>query len=191
LPVHPNNLKNKLQAQLNLRDYKLKKTTARRDWFSLPSPLTPAHEYEYSPVEISPIVGVWGPGDFEGYSSHPDAVEPAVVIPEEHQLAVVVDNRCSLEDIVSGLKAYLPPSQKRSQLKKYKDYLAVWDLRQKGLTDSQIAQKLWPKELSRVGGRYEQNKGPLIQRVYDYEKAAQTLIEESFPPKKRPPKIKK
>ncbi len=67
-PVHPNNLKNKLQAQLNLRDHKLKKTNEPRDWFSLPSPFIPAHEYEYSPVEISPIVGVWGPEDFEGYS---------------------------------------------------------------------------------------------------------------------------
>jgi len=109
MALHPNNLKNQLQHQLSLRDRRLKKTNERRDWFSLPSPLIPAHEYEYSPVELSPILGVWGPEDFEGYSSHPDAVEPAVVIPEEHQLAVVIDNRCSVEDIVSGLKAYLPP----------------------------------------------------------------------------------
>jgi len=187
LPVHPNNLKNKLQAQLNLRDRKLKKTNERRDWFSMPSPLIPAHEYEYSPVEISPILGVWGPEDFEGYSSHPEAVEPPVIIPEGRQLAILIDSSCNLEDIVNELKAYINPNlpRQRSQLIKYKDYLAVWDHRQEGLTDSQIAEKIWPKDWKRIGGRDSSIgvKGPLIQRVHDHERAAQKLIDESFPPK--------
>ena len=71
---------------------------------------------------------------------------------------------------------------------KYNSYLAVWDLREEGLIDTQIAQKLWPEEYKEDGGRDTCTKGSLIQRVYDYKDAADKLIENSFPRKKRSPK---
>jgi len=60
----------------------------------------------------------------------------------------VIDTRRSMEEIVSELKAYLGQylSKQRSQLKNYKDYLAVWDLRERKFTADKIAPKLWPEE---------------------------------------------
>jgi hypothetical protein len=71
--------------------------------------------------------------------------------------------------------------------------LEVWDLRNEKLTDTQIAQRLWPDEYATNGGRDSGtgDKGSLIQRVYDYKDAADKLIENSFPRKRRSPKIKK
>ena len=148
-PVHPNHIKNKVQEQCNLRDQKLKKKPiTRRDPFSLPSPDIPAHEYEYSPVQISAIVGVRSPSDFKGYSSHPEADEPSIITAEDNEVVVVINTRRSMEEIVSELKAYLGQylSKQRSQLKNYKDYLAVWDLRERKFTADKIAPKLWPEE---------------------------------------------
>jgi len=189
----------KIQQQCSLREAKLrKKPSEQRDLWPLPDPTFSAHEYKYSPVQIPPIVGVSGPSDFHGYSSHPDADEPPIITAGDNEVVVVIDTRSTREEIVNELKAYLGPylSKQRSQLKNYKDYLAVWDLRERKFTADKIAPKLWPEEYKKVGGRDLKVgvKGPLIQRVYDHEKSAQKLIEESFPPrkrKKRPPKIKK
>jgi len=84
-------------------------------------------------------------------------------------------------------------TRRRRRLDKLDSYLAVWDLRREGLSADEIAPKLWPTEYTKKGGRDSAagDKGPLIQRVYDYEQAAQKLIEESLPPRKRSPKIKK
>jgi hypothetical protein len=67
----------------------------------------------------------------------------------------------------------------------------VWDLRREELTDTQIAQRLWPDEYATNGGRDSGtgDKGSLIQRVYDYYDAVKKLIDNSF--QRRSPKIKK
>jgi len=64
--------------------------------------------------------------------------------------------------------------------------LEVWDLRQKEILDDAIASELWPekhKKLAEKDFRLEQ-KNPLHQLVHDRAKAAQRLIENSFPPKR-------
>ena len=78
----------------------------------------------------------------------------------------------------------LARSAMRNRPDKSDDYLAVWDLRQQGLTADEIAPKLWPKEWTKKGGRASHygDKGPLIQRVYDHEKAAQKLIDNTNRP---------
>jgi hypothetical protein len=83
--------------------------------------------------------------------------------------------------------------QKKLHDKKYKDYLAVWDLRQQGKTQKEIASTLWPREYLKKGGPdyHYGDKGVLVQRVSDHEKAAQKLVEATFPAKKRSLKIKK
>ncbi len=70
---------------------------------------------------------------------------------------------------------------------KYKDYLTVWDLRQQGKTQNKIAEIVWPDEYKAKGGSdyTTGEKGFLIQRVSDHQKAAQKLIEASFPPRTR------
>jgi hypothetical protein len=111
-----------------------------------------------------------------------------------HEIAVVIDTRHAPGDIVKEIKTLLEDyqSRKRHRPKLYPDYLAVWDLRREGLTDTQIAEELWPEEYETIGGRDDiGNKGSLMQRVHDHQKAAQKLIENSFPPKSRSPKIKK
>jgi hypothetical protein len=70
--------------------------------------------------------------------------------------------------------------------------LAVWDLRNEGLTDTQIAEELWPEDYETIGGRDDiGNKGSLMQRVHDHDKAAQKLIDNSFPRERRSFKVKK
>jgi len=112
-----------------------------------------------------------------------------------HEIAVIIDTRHSPGDIVSEVETLLQDYQlrKRHHLKLYPDYLAVWDLRAEGLSDTQIAEELWPEDYERIGGRDSTTgeKGSLMQRVHDHEKAAQKLIDDSFPSKKRSPKIKK
>src|SRR5262249_19001142 len=63
-----------------------------------------------------------------------------------HEIAVVIDTRHAPDTILSEIESLLQDYQprKRHHLKLYPDYLAVWDLREKGVTDSQIAQQLWP-----------------------------------------------
>jgi hypothetical protein len=74
----------------------------------------------------------------------------------------------------------------------HKEYLQVWDLRQQGQTADEIAPSLWPDENATKGGRtHYGERGALIQRVYDYEKAANELVKNSFRSKRRAPKIKK
>ena len=172
--VHALNLSNRLKDRCGLGLPKLKEELKGQSSF-LPSPSVPAHGYQNSPVSASNIVTVYESTVFKS--------EPSELYPEENQVVAVIDTRHSMEEIVKDLKVQVRPflSKQRSQLDKYKDYLAVWDLREKGWIDSQIAQKVWPKELNRVGGRIEQDKWPLIQRVYDDSKAAQKLIDQSFP----------
>ena len=160
---------------------------------SLIPPHIPAHELKESPFESSGPVDVLDSKAFELELDEDGNLASAPLELDEHELLVKIDTLYTSQEIVSKIKDILRDrrSKQRTQLRKYKDYLAVWDLRQKEWADSRIARKLWPKELNRVGGRYEDVKGPIIQRVYDDVKAAQKLIDESFPPKKRPPKIKK
>src|SRR5262249_54009344 len=112
-----------------------------------------------------------------------------------HEIAVVIDTRHAPDTILSEIESLLQDYQprKRHHFKLYADYLAIWDLREEGLTDSEIAQKLWPDKYATMGGRDSGtgDKGSLIQRVYDYKDAVDKLIEDSFPAKKRSPKIKK
>ena len=111
-----------------------------------------------------------------------------------HEVVALIDSRFSLKEILADLKVELRPylTKQREQVRKYKDYLAVWDLRQKGLTAEEIASKLWPNDYEERGGRDDiGGKSTLTQKVYDYEQAAQKLIDESFPSRKRPRKIKK
>ena len=198
-PVNSWDVAEKIQQQCSLREAKLRnKPSEQRNLWPLPDPTLSAHEYKHSPVQISPIVGVWGPRDFKGYSAHPEADEPPIITAEDNQVVVVIDTRRTMEEIVYELKVYLGPylSEQRKQLKNYKDYLAVWDLWEKDLNAEKIARRLWPKEYARKGGRDygTGEKSALTQRVYDCRDSAQKLIEESFPlrkRKKRPPKIKK
>ena len=159
-----------------------------------PSHDIPAHQHEEKPLRKS----TRAVSEIEQWSNPKSTPHrpPTLFSPQEHELAVVIDTRHGAKLILSELKKKLQryKSKERHQISNYKDYLSVWDLRQKGWTDSQIARKLWPKDWKRIGGRDPSIgvKGPLIQRVHDYEKAARKLIKDSFPPhKKRPPKIKK
>ncbi|MEE8112758.1 MAG: hypothetical protein V3T23_00245 [Nitrososphaerales archaeon] len=120
-------------------------------------------------------------------------------------LYLSIDLTCDLpmESILATIKRALRQAfhdrrnqvstRRRRRLDKLDSYLAVWDLRREGLSADEIAPKLWPTEYTKKGGRDSAagDKGPLIQRVYDYEKAAQKLIDESIPPRKRSRKIKK
>jgi hypothetical protein len=112
---------------------------------------------------------------------------------KEHEIAVVIDTRYSLSEIKSELKDLLEvrKDKQRHHVRLYPDYLAVWDLRKEGLTDTQIAQRLWPDEYATNGGRDSGagDKGSLIQRVYDNYDAVKKLIDNSF--QRRSPKIKK
>jgi Family of unknown function (DUF6499) len=107
---------------------------------------------------------------------------------KEHEIALMIDTRYGLSEIASELKEILEirKDNQRHYVRLYPDYLAVWDLRKEGLTDTQIAQKLWPDKYEKNGGRDSEGyKGYLIQRIYDYKDAADKLIENSFPPKTR------
>lgn len=105
----------------------------------------------------------------------------------QHEFAVQIDTRYRQSEIVSEFRALLNDvlSKSRLQIQKYPEYLQVWDLWQKGLTDTQIAKKLWPEEYARGMGRdsHTGEKGLLMQRVYDHRHAAQQLIDNTFPTK--------
>src|SRR5262245_4347940 len=112
-----------------------------------------------------------------------------------HEIAVVIDRRHVPATILSEIKSLLQDYQlrKRHRFDLYPDYLAVWDVREQGLTDTQIAQKLWYVEYTANGGRDSgtADKGSVIQRVYDHYNAVKDLIEDSFPAKRHSPKMKK
>jgi hypothetical protein len=111
-----------------------------------------------------------------------------------HEIAVVIDTRHASGTILSEIKSLLQDYQprKRHYLTLYPEYLAVWDLRKEGLTDAQIVEQLWPDLYETIGCRDDiGNKTFVLQRVYDYESAANILIKDSFPPKRHFPKIKK
>jgi len=118
---------------------------------------------------------------------------------EGNTLYLSVDLTCNrtveslLALIDKEVRQAFPKRQTRQRIDMVESYLAVWDLRQQGLTADSIALKLWPAEYEKIGGRDSKigYKGPLIQRVSDYEKAAQKVIKKSFPPRKHSPKIKK
>jgi hypothetical protein len=115
-----------------------------------------ADEFKYSPVGVAPVVAVYTHRDFQGhYSGHPYDEEPIQLAADENQVIAVIDIRCKLDDIISDLKIWLDPylSKQRDHLPKYKDYLAVWDLRQQRKTQDEIAQTLWPEEYKIKGGR--------------------------------------
>lgn len=119
--------------------------------------------------------------------------KPALL--QDHEIAVQIDTRFNSKEILSSVKKILATVQpnKKPHMDKYKDYLAVWDLRQEGKTLNETAAMVWPEQYKIKGGSdYDTGeKGVLIQRASDHEKAAQKLIEATFPLKKRSPKIKK
>lgn len=183
------NLVGALRRYLSLGDPKLKRVQQHPgDRLSLPCPNLPAHKFEYSPVSMQPVVRAAQEGS-------PFDEEPPISSLKEHEVLLVVDSRFSFEEIQRALKQDLRPylTTSRKHVKTYGSYLHVWDLRQKGWSADKIAPKLWPGEYEQLGGRDIDlgEKGPLIQRVYDQEKAAQSLIDKSFPPRRKPPKIKK
>jgi hypothetical protein len=112
---------------------------------------------------------------------------PAIL--QEHEIALQIDTRFNKEEILSSVDKLLSTIQPKKKLhvKKYKVYLAVWDLRQQKITLKEIAATLWRREYQKKGGpNYKEGvKGALVQRVSDHEKAAQKLIEASFPPRTR------
>jgi hypothetical protein len=171
------------------------------DYKTLPSPNIPSHGFEYSPVEIpAPAVVASAPlkenpTELERiFAENPDLFGVDSGIPKEHMVVVEVDIRAKIVAILSALRKQLREHKKKSrdQVRLYKDYLSVWDLRQQGQTADEIAPSLWPDENPTKGGRTPYGeKGSLIQRVYDYEQAANKLIKNSFLVKKRPRNIKK
>ena len=177
----------RLQQQCGLNPELTYKQALSNKW-SLPSPDIPAPDFEVSPMIRSHVLF---DHKYMAWAEEPPVINRLA----RHEVIALIDTRFSLREIVTDLKAQLHPylTTQRVQVRKYKDYLAVWDLRQQGLTDDDIARKLWPTEYEKIGGRDSTigDKGPLIQRVYDHAKAAQKLIEESFPPRKRSPKVKK
>src|SRR5262249_16937367 len=111
------------------------------------------------------------------------------------EVVILLDTRFGFKEIIVDLKDQLDPylAKQRNRVTNYKNYLTVWDLRQQGLTMDEIACKVWPTDYEELGGSDYTigEKGTLIQRVSDHEKAAAKLIEQSFPPRKRSRKIKK
>ena len=156
-------------------------------WYlDLPSPEAASQEYKEKILRMRKpraVVtwGEWSDEDETYYEIHPPYAE--------RKLNLVIDTRYDIQKIVAELKKILKDKKlkQRQRFELYPDYLKVWDLREEGLTDSQIAQKLWPDDYAADGGRDSGtgDKGALIQRVYDYESAAQRLIDNSFPLKKR------
>ena len=157
----------------------------------LPSPNSNANEYK---EQLEGSYPTWLRRSFAAVSEiDQDMLREDLL--RHHEIAVVIDTRHALSTIVSEIKSLLQDYQlrKRHRFDLYPDYLAVWDLREDGLTDTQIAQKLWSDEYTTNGGRDSGTgeKGSVIQRVYDYENAVKELIENSYPDKRRSPKIKK
>jgi hypothetical protein len=156
-----------------------------------------AHEFEYSPVQVAAVIDLYDQRDFGGhYSGHPHDEEPGQLAAGEHEVVVVIDTRSKLEDIISEVKARLDPylSERRDRISKYKDYLEVWELWQKGHSDNEIAGKLWRDEYEKTGGRDTGTgeKSPLNQKVYDHKNRACVLINETYPERtRRKPQSKK
>jgi Family of unknown function (DUF6499) len=172
------------------------------DPVSLPNPDIPRHKFQYCPIGRYPAVVVEGPSLTTNDPKLDEIIRGSdglfgleSEIPQEHKVTVDIDARCKLQTILAELKKTLPAhlAKGRDHLKKFESYLEVWDLRKEGLTDTQIAQRLWPDEYATNGGRDSGigNKGYLIQRVYDYYDAIEKLIENSFSPRRRSPKITK
>jgi hypothetical protein len=170
------------------------------DYNSLPSPEVPSYSLEYCPIKRSPAVVVSAPlkenpTELERiFAQHPDLFGVDSGIPKEHLIVIEVDNRSKIESTLSAIRKQLQEHRKKSrdQIRLYKEYLQVWDLRQQGQTADEIAPSLWPDENATKGGRtHYGERGALIQRVYDYEKAANELVKNSFRSKRRAPKIKK
>jgi hypothetical protein len=137
--------------------------------------------------KLKPVTQIDGSLDRHGHGWTP-------AILQDHEIAIQIDTRFKSEEILCSLKNILTTIQpnKKPHLEKYKDYLRVWDLRQQKVTQKEIAEIVWRDEYKIKGGEnYLGEKNVLLQRASDHEKAAQKLIEASFPPKKRSPKIKK
>jgi hypothetical protein len=172
------------------------------DPVTLPNPDIPRHKFQYCPIGRYPAVVLNGPGPMSNDPKLDELLREAgdlftseSEIPQEHKVTVDIDARCKLQTILTELKKTLPVhlTKGRDHLKKFESYLAVWDRRQKGKTADAIAAELWPEEHKELSGKdfLAEEKNPLHQRVHDHEKVARKLIENSFPPKKRSPKIKK
>jgi Family of unknown function (DUF6499) len=172
------------------------------DPVTLPNPDIPRHKFQYCPIERYPAVVLEGPRlttndpklDEILRGSH-GVLRWESEIPQEHKVTVDIDARCKLQTILTELKKTLPVhlTKGRDHFKKYESYLAVWDLRQKGKIADAIASELWPEEHKKLAEKdfLLEEKNPLHQRVHDQEKAAQRLIDASFPLKRRSPKIQK
>jgi hypothetical protein len=73
---------------------------------------------------------------------------------QDHEIAVQIDTRFSRKEIISSVDKLLATVQPKKKLhvKKYKDYLAVWDLCQQEKTQNEIAEIVWPDEYKAKGG---------------------------------------
>lgn len=162
------------------------------EWYlDLPDPSASSGEYKAKILRMRKPravvkLGEWSEQDETNWDIRPPF--------EEYKLTVLIDARYDTDRILSELKEILKHYRPntRSQMRLYESYLAVWDLRNEGLTDTQIAEELWPEDYETIGGRDDiGNKGSLMQRVHDHDKAAQKLIDNSFPRERRSFKVKK
>jgi hypothetical protein len=105
---------------------------------------------------------------------------------EKHEIAVAIDTRYNIDEIINGVKEVISAyqSNNRYHVELFPDYLRVWQLRKDKVSRRKIASSLWPHG-------YKKNKANAIQKTHYCEKKFQELIDESFPAKKRSPKIKK
>jgi hypothetical protein len=149
----------------------------------LPSPDSSSRRYKGKLLKkIEAVTPIDATIDEDGFGWTPAALH-------DYEIAIQIDTRFSSHEIKSALQKILDMVQPKKKLhvKKFKDYLAVWDLRQQGKTLKEIAQLLWPEEYAIKGGPdyHTAEKGSLVQKVSDHENAAQSLIDGSFPRRKR------
>jgi hypothetical protein len=153
-------------------------------WYlDLPSPSASSDEYKAKILRMRKPravvqLGEWSDED----ETHWDMRPPF----EEHKIAVLIDARYDTDRIISELKQVLKNHRptNRNHFERYPEYLKVWELRRDRKGRNKIACLLWPQE-------YKNSKNAAIQKVRYYEDKFQELIDDSFPPKRRSPKIKK
>ena len=128
-------------------------------------------------------------------------IKPELVPVKDNYLDLRIDLTCTEVEIIKKTKQILSDLKKdglmlsgkrRKWLANYETMREVSDLK-KSLSAEEIARKLWPEEYEKIGGRTKNypEKGRLLQRVYDYQRRFQDLIESVFPARKHLPEIKK
>jgi hypothetical protein len=133
--------------------------------------------------KLKPVTQIDGSVD-----RHGNGWTPAIL--QDHEIAIQIDTRFKSKEILCSLKNILATIQPKKKLHvgKYEDYLTVWDLRQERKTLNVIAKNVWPDEYETSEKAAPDwdigQKGYLIQRALEHEKAAEKLIEATFPAKK-------